>query len=423
MKIVLINTLEDRGGAAVACRRLMKSLKKQGVSVKMLVRDKQSMDSDVESINKTEFDKRINNLRFVYERLVIWLNNFFSRKNLFAVSLANTGVDVSEHPLVQEADVIHIHWMNQGFLSLKSVEKLIRLNKPVVWTMHDMWPCTGICHHARNCSHYTQDCGNCFFLKLSGKKDLSYRIFQKKLRVGYENICFVACSNWLKIKAEKSRLLKHSKLTVIPNPLDINLFSPVDKSEVRQKLGLSLNSYFLLFGAAKVGDVRKGFEYYFEALRLLNRKMPELNGKLELIFMGEFGLEMPHDIPYPAHFTGFLTDEKKIADWYNAASLFVLPSLEENLPNMIMESIACGTPVVGFDTGGIPEMIDHKYNGYVARYKDSYDLMKGIYWILFEANSEILSQKARQKVVENYAEEIIARKYYNLYEQLLNAKV
>ncbi len=423
MKVVLVNTSEKKGGAAVACKRLVKALRKSGVSVKMIVRDKQTDNPDVVSVNTSFWKTKINFFRFVWERLVIWLNNFFSRKNLFAVSLANTGVDVSEHPLVQEADVIHIHWMNQGFLSLKSVEKLIRLNKPVVWTMHDMWPCTGICHHARNCSHYTQDCGDCFFLKLPGKKDLSYRIFQKKLRVGYENICFVACSNWLKIKAEKSRLLKHSKLTVIPNPLDINLFSPVDKSEVRQKLGLSLNSYFLLFGAAKVGDVRKGFEYYFEALRLLNRKMPELNGKLELIFMGEFGLEMPHDIPYPAHFTGFLTDEKKIADWYNAASLFVLPSLEENLPNMIMESMACGTPVVGFDTGGVPEMIDHKYNGYVARYKDSYDLMKGIYWILFEANSEILSQKVRQKVVENYAEEIIARKYYNLYEQLLNAKV
>lgn len=422
MKILLLNTFENRGGAAVACKRLMKALQKSGVSVKMLVRDKQTDNTDVVSVNTSFGETKINFFRFVWERLVIWLNNFFSRKNLFAVSLANTGVDVSEHLLVQEADVIHIHWMNQGFLSLKSVEKLIRLKKPVVWTMHDMWPCTGICHHARNCSHYTQDCGDCFFLKLSGKKDLSYRIFQKKLQVGYENICFVACSNWLKIKAEKSRLLKHSKLTVIPNPLDINLFSPVDKSEVRQKLGLSLNSYFLLFGAAKVRDVRKGFEYYFEALRLLNREMPELNGKLKLIFMGESGLEMPHDIPYPAHFTGFLTDEKEIADWYNAASLFVLPSLEENLPNMIMESMACGTPVVGFDTGGIPEMIDHKYNGYVARYKDSYDLMKGMCWLLEQADCKKVSENARKKVIDCYSEEIVAERFSQLYSDLLSYK-
>lgn len=416
MKVVLLSTCEQRGGAAIACKRLMKSLKKQGISAKMLVRDKQAIDTDVVPI-------KINRLYFLYERFVIWLNNFFSRKNLFAVSLANTGVDISKHPLVQEADVIHLHWINQGFLSLKSIEKLVRLNKPMVWTMHDMWPSTGICHHARDCSHYLQNCGDCFFLRLSGKKDLSYRIFQKKLQVGYENIFFVTCSNWLKAKAEESSLLRYSKVLVIPNPLDTDLFSPSDKLDVRKRLGLSLNSHFLLFGAAKIGDARKGFGYYFEALQLLNRERPELNGRVELIFMGEVKLEILQNIPYPAHFTGFLTDEKEIAGWYNAASLFVLPSLEENLPNVIMESMACGTPVVGFDTGGIPEMIDHKCNGYVARYKDSHDLMKGICWVLDNNHAEQLSTACVKKVREDYTEEIVARKYSNLYEQLLKTDV
>ena len=104
---------------------------------------------------------------------------------------------------VKEADIIHLHWINQGMLSLKDIHRLVELGKPMVWTMHDMWPCTGICHHARDCSHYTQNCGNCFFLKLSGNKDLSYRVFQKKLRVGYENILFVACSDWLRSRTEK----------------------------------------------------------------------------------------------------------------------------------------------------------------------------------------------------------------------------
>lgn len=422
MKIVLINTSENKGGAAVACKRLMISLKKQGISVKMLVRDKQTTEPDVISIGGSKNQKRINRLRFVYERLVIWLNNFFSRKNLFSVSIANTGMDITRLKEVKEADIIHLHWINQGMLSLKDIHKLIALRKPMVWTMHDMWPCTGICHHARDCSHYTHNCGNCIFLKLSGNKDLSYRVFRKKLRVGYENILFVACSNWLKSQAERSSLLKHSKVVTIPNPLDTNLFSPLDKLEVRKRLGLSLDGYFLLFGAAKVGDVRKGFEYYFEALRLLNFEMPELRGRLELIFMGEAGLEIPKDIPYPAHFTGFLTDEKKIADWYNAASLFVLPSLEENLPNMIMESMACGTPVVGFATGGIPEMIDHKYNGYVARYKDSRDLMKGICWLLNRADSREVSENARKKVVDYYSEKLIAERFSQLYSELLSYK-
>ena len=192
MKVLLVNTSENRGGAAVACKRLMISLKKQGISVKMLVRDKQTTSPDVISIGESECQERMNRLRFVHERLVIWLNNFFSRKNLFSVSIANTGMDITRLKEVKEADIIHLHWINQGMLSLKDIHKLIVLGKPMVWTMHDMWPCTGICHHARECSHYTRDCGNCFFLKLSGNKDLSYRVFQKKLRVGYENILFVA---------------------------------------------------------------------------------------------------------------------------------------------------------------------------------------------------------------------------------------
>lgn len=419
MKVLLINTLENRGGAAIACKRLMKSLKKQGISAKMLVRDKQSVDPDVVSISETKLKKKINGLRFVTERLVIWLTNCFSKKNLFAVSIANTGTDITKLPEVEEADIIHLHWINQGMLSLEDIHRLLELGKPVVWTMHDMWPMTGICHHARLCSHYTQSCGDCFFLKLSGKKDLSFRVFQKKLHMGYEKIFFIACSNWLKSKAEISHLLKFSKIACIPNPLDTKLFLPLNKREVRKMLGLPLDKYYLLFGAAKMGDVRKGFEYYFEALQLLHRKMPQLSGKLELIFMGEAGLELPAEIPYRAHFTGFLTEEKELADWYNAVDLFILPSLEENLPNMIMESMSCGTPVVGFDVGGIPEMIDHRINGYIACYRDSYDLMEGIIWCLLKANYSELSFQARKKVENSYPEEKIAVKYLNLYRTVL----
>lgn len=422
MKVVLVSTYEQTGGAAVACKRLMKSLRKQGLSVKMLVRVKQSTDPDVVSVSGTRLRKGINYLRFVSERLVIWLNNFFSKRNLFAVSIANTGTDITKLEEVKEADVIHLHWINQGMLSLGDIRKLVELGKPVVWTMHDMWPSTGICHHARSCSHYIQNCGDCFFLKLSGKRDLSFRVFQKKLQGGYEKICFVACSSWLKNKAEKSRLLKHSNIVTIPNPLDVELFSPWNKVEIRKKLGLPPDKYFLLFGAAKVGDVRKGFEYYFEALQFLDRERPELNGMLELIFMGNAGLEIPAGIPYPAHFTGFLTDEKEIAGWYNAVNLFVLPSLEENLPNMIMEAMACGTPVVGFDTGGIPEMIDHGENGYIARYKDSHDLMKGIYWVLCQADAKELSENARKKVMDCFSDKIVADRFYQLYSDLLYGK-
>ena len=164
MKVVILNTSEHTGGAAVAANRLLKALRKQGVEATMLVRDKSSQDPNVHSINRTWFQQKVNLLRFLWERLVIFLCNRFSRSTLFQVSIANTGTDLSQHPLVQAADVIHLHWINQGFLSLHDLQKLVALDKPIVWTMHDMWPCTGICHHARDCEQFQQQCEGCFYL-------------------------------------------------------------------------------------------------------------------------------------------------------------------------------------------------------------------------------------------------------------------
>ena len=138
MKVVLLNTSELTGGAAVAANRLMKALRKSGVEASMLVRDRKTDDPHVVSIDDSRMKRRLNFLRFVWERLVILICNLFSRKNLFQVSIANTGTDLSKHPLVQEADVIHLHWINQGFLSLADIRKLINTGKPIVWTLHDL---------------------------------------------------------------------------------------------------------------------------------------------------------------------------------------------------------------------------------------------------------------------------------------------
>ena len=166
MKVVILNTSERTGGAAVAAGRLGKALRKAGIQVDKLVRE----------------DTWLNRFRFYWERLIIFLFNHLSRKNLFTVSIANTGVDVSNHPLVKEADIIHLHWVNQGFLSLKDIKALTKLGKPIVWTMHDMWPCTGICHHARDCEKFQTRCEACFFLNSKGK-DLSTFVFDKKLYI------------------------------------------------------------------------------------------------------------------------------------------------------------------------------------------------------------------------------------------------
>jgi glycosyltransferase involved in cell wall biosynthesis len=413
MKILLLNTSERIGGAAVAANRLLYALNKAGCATKMLVRDRQTDDENVVSVNTTWWKKQFNFLRFAYERWVIFVHNRFSKKNLFAVSIANTGTNISKHPLVKEADIIHLHWINQGFLSLKNIRQLIALGKPVVWTMHDMWASTGICHHARACSNYEEQCGECFFLRGSAKKDLSMTIFhQKQALLKNKQVTFVACSRWLTDSTKKSNLFTTAKTITIPNPLDIDKFKPQSKQECRKKLNLPEHKQLILFTAVNVTNPQKGFGYLAKSLSLL----ATANHDIAIVIVGKAKQPLPA-LPFKTHVIPFVKHENEMAEIYNATDIYVTPSLEENLPNTIMEAMACGVPCVGFNVGGIPEMIDHKINGYIAQYKSPEDLANGILWCLH--NADKLSLEARKKVTANYAKDIIATQYMELYRSLL----
>lgn len=419
MKVVIVNTATYGGGAAIAARRLMIALQKSGIDTQMLVRDKMADDGNAVSVDRPGWRHRLNHFRFIWERFVIWATNRFSRDNLFAVSLADTGIDISTYQEIRDADIIHLHWINHGFISLRDIEKLESLGKPIVWTMHDMWPCTGICHHARLCTNYQQGCGNCFFLKVPGKNDLSHRVWLRKKKLHYERIAFVACSQWLHDRAERSSLMEFSTIKSIPNPIDITLFTPIEKAAARRLFSFDEGKFYILFGTVKLSDPRKGGEYFCQAIEQLVEAYPDLKEKIEIVFLGNPDSQLSARFPVTVYTAGYLTDQEKIMNLYNAVDLFVTSSLEENLPNTIMEAMACGTPVVGFETGGIPEMIDHKQNGYVAQYKDSKDLMKGIYWCLWHADYQLLRQEARKKVINCYSEDRVAGEYINLYQSLL----
>jgi len=414
MKVVILNTFERTGGAAIAANRLMKALIKNGIEAKTLVLYKQTGDQNVISIQSSSIKKQLARLYFLWERWIIFVHNRFSRKNLFSVSIANTGFDVSMHPLVKEADIIHIHWINQGFLSLSDLKKLAASGKPIVWTMHDMWPYTGICHHARECDHFTRECGQCFFLQSKRDKDMSHKIFlQKKQHIfSNNNLTFIACSTWLANKTKISGLSTNHTVISIPNPIDVSLFNVLDKAISREKLGLPKDKKILLFGAVNVTDTRKGFDYLLEALKKIDTTM------LCLAIFGQAKKEFTSLVKIPVYSIGYLNSHEKIVTVYNAVDLFITPSLEENLPNTIMEAMACGTPCVGFNTGGIPEMIDHKLNGYVASYKSTEDLANGINWVLKEADYPVLSDNARKKAESTYNETIVAKQYIDLYMRL-----
>ncbi|MEG2573705.1 MAG: glycosyltransferase family 4 protein, partial [Bacteroides sp.] len=412
MRVLLINTSERIGGAAVATSRLMEALKNNGIKAKMLVRDKQTDQISVVELRRTR--KHIWN--FIWERLVIWKANHFKKNNLFSVDIANTGTDITALPEFQQADVIHLHWINQGMLSLKNIKKIVASGKPIVWTMHDMWPCTGICHHAGQCENYKKGCHNCPFIYGGGsKKDLSYRIFKKKNKI-YEqaNINFVTCSQWLEGLAKSSALFKRQSVTNIPNTINVNLFKSRDKVEARDKCRFPQDKKLLLFGSVKITDKRKGIDYLVEACQILVEKYPEMKEKIAVVAFGNQSKQLESILPFTVYAQDFVSDEKKLVDIYNAVDLYVTPSLEENLPNTIMEAMACGIPCIGFNVGGIPEMIDHLHNGYVAQYKSAEDFANGIRWALTESEYHNLSEAAYRKVVANYSESIIAKRYIDM---------
>ncbi|MDR2147150.1 MAG: glycosyltransferase family 4 protein [Tannerella sp.] len=414
MTITIINTSEKTGGAAIAAKRLMQALNDNNVSTQMLVLKGSHENKLVSSIVNSNIKNLLARSYFIWERILIFFNNGFSRKNLFRVSLANTGFDISNHPLVRQADILHLHWINQGFLTLKSIESLTKLKKPIIWTLHDMWACTGICHHARDCEKYTTKCHSCFYLNSKTSNDLSTLVFdRKKILFESSGIAFVTCSKWLHEKVKKSELLKNNFSVAIPNPINTQLYNFRDKKDCRAAFRFPTDKFLLLFGAANSTDDRKGLNYFLEALSHIENEVFE---QLEIVIFGEMKQEVKQSITMPIHVLGYLSGEEEIIKLYNAVDAFVISSLDENLPNTIMEAMACGTPCIGFNTGGIPEMIDNKHNGYVAKYENAEDLAEGINWVFKEADYKSLSLNAREKVVNNYSQDIVAKKYIKLYE-------
>jgi glycosyltransferase involved in cell wall biosynthesis len=232
-----------------------------------------------------------------------------------------------------------------------------------------------------------------------------------------ENIYYVACSRWLESEAKKSALLKGHKITSIPNPIDTHIYNRCNRQEARQRLGLPSDKRLILFASQRVTNENKGMQYLIEACQLL-KDIPQLG----VVILGGHAEEVVSQLPLEAYPLGYVNDERRIVDVYNAADVFVLPSLSENLPNTIMEAMACGVPCVGFKVGGIPEEIDHRRNGYVADYRNAEDLARGIRWILIEADSEALSRNAVHKVVQNYSQQSVAMKYLDVYHQAMAFK-
>ena len=415
MRILIVNTSERTGGAAVAAHRLMEALNNNGVKAKMLVRDKQTEALTVIGL-PSSWKQHWN---FLWERFCVWFHLRFRRQHLFDIDIANAGTDITSLREFKEADIIHLHWINQGMLSLKDIRMILTSGKKVVWTMHDIWSATAICHLTLDCRHFETGCQYCRLLPGGGSEDdLSAKVWkQKQQMLEGQHVTFVACSQWLAGEAQKSALLQGQRILHIPNPIDTRIYHPLDQQKARQELGLPTDQHLILFASQRATNPYKGMQYLAEACQLLVSQYPEMKDNTAVVVLGGHAEEVTTSLPFKSYPLGYVNDEQRIVKVYNAADVFVLPSLSENLPNTIMEAMACGIPSIGFHIGGIPEEIDHLENGYVATYRDAADLAKGIRWVLDESSKEDVKSACLRKVAHNYSQQSVAQRYIEVYEQ------
>ena len=425
MRVLIVNTSERTGGAAVAAHRLMDALNNHGIKATMLVGDRSGgkMQTDCLTVVSLKGHWR-QQWHFLWERLVIFFHLHLRKKHLFEIDIANAGTDITRLRVFREADIIHLHWINQGMLSLDGIRKILRSGKPVVWTMHDMWPATAICHLTLGCDKFKTACHHCKYLPGGGHiSDLSASVWHRKQSVLHgQSATFVACSRWLEGEAHQSALLTDQKIVSIPNPIDTNIYKVGNKAEARQRLGLPEDKQILLFVSQRVTNRNKGMDYLVEACQILVNQYPDMRERTAIAILGGHAEEVGGLLPFETYPLGYVSDEQRIVDVYNAANVFVLPSLSENLPNTIMEAMACGVPCIGFKVGGIPEEIDHLKNGYVAAYRDAQDLAKGVHWVLAEVDYEALSKAAVTKVKRCYSQQSVALKYAEVYNETMAQK-
>lgn len=408
-KIAIINKSDLRGGAAIATYRLMNALRSEGADATMLVTERLSNDANVVSYANPIADR----FHFLAERAQIFTQNGFSRDRLFKVDTADWGRDISHHPIVKEADAIMLNWVNQGALSLDCVKSLCAMGKPVIWTMHDMWNCTGICHHAYACTRFHEQCGCCPYLASSKENDLSHHSWTKKKAL-YEakNLQFVAVSRWMAEKCKESSLTCDKTVSVIPNAISVDDFPFARRSN--RNFNIPEGHKVLVMGAARLDDDVKGFPIMLSALKWLKTHRPEVAEKLHLILFGSIrdaSLLLEIDIPYT--YLGRIGEER-VKEVFAHSDVVLSSSHYETLPGTLIEGQAAGCVPVTFGKGGQADIVTHLQNGYIAEYLSPEDFARGIEWAI---NAGIDRETLHEEMKRRFSPSIVAKKYLSLLEK------
>ena len=422
MKILQISTCDINGGAARAAYRLHQGLREIGQDCRMLVRHKESQDDTVVLVDAKERPENPNEdffLSDIIQPYYIDSNHTELSNTLF--SLSHPGYDLSELPVVQSADIVNLHWVTQ-YQSLVTLHSLFSLNKPVVWTLHDQWAFTGGCHYSAGCEKYQSDCVECPQLG-DDPFNLPAAILKDKLEI-FKNadLTIVTPSRWMASCARKSKLFKDLRIETIPNSLETDIYTPLPKPEAKEEISISPQTITLLFGAIDGSEKRKGFFELVNAIKFcLNEDVFQklLKGdKIRLVCFGRPSHEL-ESIGIPFVTLGHLDSDEKIRRAYSAADIFLLPSLEDNLPNTILESMSCGTPVVAFDVGGLPDMITNGVTGQLVPLSDTRKMGETIIDLIQKPDMRKSMGKEGRKIAEKeYSLSVQAGRYSDLYKGL-----
>lgn len=415
--------MQDFGGAGTAALRLHEGLTREGANNTFYVqnidkwKDKTALLSQAHPSTKNGkfISPEWRAFQALNNQALSRYPNRPSGLEMFSIPWAAT--KLKDIPELQDADIINLHWIS-GTLSIPDNIDFLK-GKKIVWTLHDMNPFTGGCHYAGECRGYEKYCGNCPQLGSNQENDLSREIWKLKKSAYRElDIEIVVLCDWMAKCVKKSSLLSSVPVHVIPNGLPTDVFRPYPQDQIRESLQVPKDAFVILFGADSVTNVRKGFVHLLRALEYL--KESDISEQIALVTFGHNAQAEVQHLGFPTFAFDYVDKESELALVYSMADVTVIPSLEDNLPNVVLESLACGTPVVGFDVGGIPDMIEHQVNGYLAPIENDKELAKGIHWIMERKKTDSkIGLKCRETVLSRYNLPLQAKRYLELYENML----
>jgi len=414
----LVSTYDTLGGAAKATYRLHRALLSIGVESLMLVKRKLSDDPTVIGHEEKKEQPPERLIKSFLDKAPILIHELVKKKRLDKPFSIEWMPSLQMLNLIKEInpDIVHLNWICNGALSIEDISSI---KKPMVWTLHDMWPFTGGCHYSENCNRYEDNCGKCKIISSGEERDLSRFIWSRKKKSlsKIANLTIVGVSRWIADCARRSSIFKGRTILNIPNPVRTDVFKPSRKVEARRFFGFPEDKKLILFGAFNaMKDRRKGFYELTKALHKIKRE------DVELVV---FGISESKSLPnfgFKTHYMREIKDEQILAMLYCAGDVMVVPSLQESFGQTAAEALSCGTPVVAFGCTGLLDIVDHKINGYLAKPYDTDDLKRGIEWILNAQSYEELSKRARQKVVEEFDSKVVAKRFARLYQEILNPR-